>query len=99
MATGIVSVALRPTGDETPSLVFLRLGCLAWPAPAADFWARLVWRRRRWPADAGTPGSLTAAAATTVLGTRLSLLGRQTLAEEFLAMAVLLWPVLLTRWG
>ncbi|WP_436843051.1 tellurite resistance/C4-dicarboxylate transporter family protein [Streptomyces collinus] len=95
LATGIVSVALHLTGDETLSLVFLWLGCLAWLALAADFCARLVWRRQRWLADAGTPGSLTAVAATAVLGTRLSLLGRQTLAEEFLAVAVLLWPVLL----
>ncbi|WP_411041633.1 hypothetical protein [Streptomyces collinus] len=34
MATGIVSVALHLTGDETLSLVFLWLGCPAWLALA-----------------------------------------------------------------
>ncbi|MFJ9730205.1 tellurite resistance/C4-dicarboxylate transporter family protein [Streptomyces sp. NPDC101171] len=95
MASGIVSVALHLTGAETVSLVFLWLGCLAWAALAADFTVRLVKQRPRWMAEAKSPGALTAVAATTVLGIRLSLLGRQTLAEAALALAVLLWPVLL----
>ncbi|MFF7971708.1 tellurite resistance/C4-dicarboxylate transporter family protein [Streptomyces sp. NPDC007905] len=95
MATGIVSVALHLAGDETASLVFLWPACLAWVALAADFAVRLGWRRQRWLAEAESPGGLTAVAATAVLGTRFSALGRQTLAEALLALAVLLWPVLL----
>ncbi|MFJ9813906.1 tellurite resistance/C4-dicarboxylate transporter family protein [Streptomyces sp. NPDC101151] len=95
MATGIVSVGLHLTGAETVSLVFLWLACVAWLALAADFLVRLVTQRRRWVAEAKSPGALTAVAATAVLGTRFSALGRQTPAGALLALAVLLWPVLL----
>ncbi|GHE10722.1 hypothetical protein GCM10010339_67800 [Streptomyces alanosinicus] len=71
------------------------MACVAWAAPAADFVLRLVGRRRRRLAEAGSPGALTAVAATTVLGTRISALGRQPLAEALLALSALLWPVLL----
>ncbi|WP_145879611.1 MULTISPECIES: tellurite resistance/C4-dicarboxylate transporter family protein [unclassified Streptomyces] len=95
MATGINSVGLHLTGAETASWVFLWLACLAWVALAADFLVRLVAQPERWRAEAHSPGSLTAVAATAVLGTRFSALGRQTLAEAALALAVVLWPVLL----
>ncbi|MEU2555250.1 tellurite resistance/C4-dicarboxylate transporter family protein [Streptomyces sp. NPDC013313] len=103
MASGIVSVGLHLTGSEAVSQVLLWLGCLAWVALAADFAVRLATQRQRWLADAKSPGALTAVAATTVLGTRFSLLGRHTVAEAALALAVLLWPVLLVlvvrHWG
>ncbi|MFF4748588.1 tellurite resistance/C4-dicarboxylate transporter family protein [Streptomyces sp. NPDC002514] len=95
MATGIVSVALRLTGYEVLSLIALALGCVAWLALAADFVAGLLHDRERWLAEAKTPGALTAVAATTVLGTRFALLGWSTLAEALLALAAVLWPVLL----
>jgi tellurite resistance protein TehA-like permease len=95
MATGIVSVGLHLTGYETLSRIALVLGCAAWLGLAADFALRLLRERTRWFADAGTPGALTAVAATTVLGTRFSALGRQTLAEALLALSALLWPVLI----
>ncbi|MGW0768516.1 tellurite resistance/C4-dicarboxylate transporter family protein [Streptomyces sp. NPDC002676] len=102
MATGIVSVGLHLTGDEGLSQVFLGLTCVAWLGLGAEFVVRLAGQRRRWLAEAGSPGALTAVAATSVLGTRLSTLGRQTLAEALLALAALLWPVLLVlvvrRW-
>ncbi|MGX1476900.1 UNVERIFIED_CONTAM: tellurite resistance protein TehA-like permease [Streptomyces canus] len=95
MATGIVSVGLHLTGYEALSRIALVLGCAAWLGLAADFALRLLRERTRWFADAGTPGALTAVAATTVLGTRFSALGRQTLAEALLALSALLWPVLI----
>lgn len=95
MATGIVSVGLHLTGDETLSRVFLWPACVAWVALAADFLVRLLMQRQRWVAAAESPGALTAVAATAVLGTRFSALGRQTLAEVLLVVAVVLWPVLL----
>ena len=95
MATGIISVGLHLSGAETLSRVVLVLAALAWIALAADFAQRLAGDRRRWLADAATPGALTAVAATTVLGTRFSALGWQTLAEALLALSALLWPVLL----
>jgi hypothetical protein len=95
MATGIVSVGLGLTGHELLSLVILAVGCVAWLALAADFVVRLLGDRPRWMAEAGTPGALTAVAATTVLGTRFSALGWQPLAEALLALAVVLWPGLI----
>ncbi|MFJ2232735.1 tellurite resistance/C4-dicarboxylate transporter family protein [Streptomyces sp. NPDC087859] len=102
MATGIVSVALHLTRYETLSRITLTLAGVAWVALAADFAVRLLWDRARWVAEAETPGALTAVAATAVLGTRVSALGRQQLAEALLALAALLWPVLIalvvTHW-
>ncbi|MGW4909568.1 SLAC1 family transporter [Streptomyces sp. NPDC004270] len=102
MATGIVSVGLHLAGAETVSRVAPALACVAWAALAAEFAVRLLEDRRRWVAEAETPGALTAVAATTVLGTRFSALGRQTLAEALLALSAALWPPLLVlvvrRW-
>ncbi|EST31485.1 tellurite resistance/C4-dicarboxylate transporter family protein [Streptomyces roseochromogenus] len=95
MATGVLSVGLRLTGAEALSRVTLAMACVAWVALAADFVLRLFAERQRWVVEAGSPGALAAVAATTVLGTRISALGRQTLAEALLALAALLWPVLL----
>ncbi|MFJ4514057.1 tellurite resistance/C4-dicarboxylate transporter family protein [Streptomyces sp. NPDC088816] len=95
MATGIVSVALHLTGYELLSRLILAVACLAWLTLAADFVLRLLGDRARWIREAGTPGALTAVAATTVLGTRFSALGWQTLAEALLAPAFVLWPGLL----
>ncbi|MER5523925.1 tellurite resistance/C4-dicarboxylate transporter family protein [Streptomyces sp. NPDC002677] len=95
MATGIVSVGLHLAGAETVSRVALVLACVAWAALATDFVVRLLEDRRRWVAEAETPGALTAVAATTVLGTQFSALGGQTLAEALLALSAVLWPPLL----
>ncbi|MEU6607860.1 tellurite resistance/C4-dicarboxylate transporter family protein [Streptomyces shenzhenensis] len=95
MATGIVSLGLHLTGYEVLSLIALALGCVAWLALAVDFVTGMRRDPARWRAGARTPGALTAVAATTVLGTRVSVLGRHTLAAALLALAAALWPVLL----
>ncbi|MFE5819888.1 tellurite resistance/C4-dicarboxylate transporter family protein [Streptomyces sp. NPDC056479] len=95
MATGIISVALHQTGYETLSRIALALACAAWLALAGDFTARLLWDRPGWLKEAATPAALTAIAATTVLGTRFTALGWETLAEALMALAALLWPGLL----
>ncbi|MGW1216557.1 tellurite resistance/C4-dicarboxylate transporter family protein [Streptomyces sp. NPDC002499] len=95
MATGIVSVGWHLTGYEVLSRIALVVACVAWTALAADFVVRLLRDRARWWAEAATPAALTAVAATTVLGTRFVALGRRTLAEALLALAAVLWPVLL----
>ncbi|MER5931860.1 tellurite resistance/C4-dicarboxylate transporter family protein [Streptomyces sp. NPDC002054] len=95
MATGIISVGLHLIGHETLSLVALVLALAAWLGLAADFTVRLLRTPARWTAEADTPPALTAVAATTVLGTRLSLLGRQPLAVALLVLAAVLWLVLL----
>ncbi|AVV40920.1 hypothetical protein C6376_05195 [Streptomyces sp. P3] len=94
MATGIVSVGLHLAGHEALSRVWLAMAGIAWVALAADFVVRLVREPERWRAEAGTPGALTAVAATAVLGTQISARGRQPLAEALLALAAALWPVL-----
>lgn len=95
MATGIVSVGLDLAGHEALSLGTLAVGCVAWLALAAGFVVRLLGDRSRWPAEASTPGALTAVAATAVLGTRFSALGWQSLAGALLALAAVLWPGLM----
>ncbi|MEU5313125.1 tellurite resistance/C4-dicarboxylate transporter family protein [Streptomyces sp. NPDC021562] len=95
MATGIVSVGLQQVGAGTLSWIALVAAGAAWAGLAADFAVRLLTDRRRWLTEARRPSALTAVAATSVLGTRFSLLGRQPLAEALLALATLLWPPLL----
>ncbi|MEZ7004465.1 tellurite resistance/C4-dicarboxylate transporter family protein [Streptomyces sp. AD55] len=103
MATGIVSVGLHLVGHESLSLAALALACAAWLALAAGFVVLLARDRAKWVRRAGTPGALTAVAATTVVGTRFALLGATPVAAALLALAALLWPVLLVlvvrRWG
>ncbi|MFD4788059.1 hypothetical protein ACFWN1_13590 [Streptomyces sp. NPDC058459] len=103
MATAVVSIGLRLAGVEVVSRVFLVLACLAWLTLAATFAVRLAGQRGRWAQEARDPAALTAVAATAVLGTRTSLLGVQPLAGALLALAALLWPVLLSavlrHWG
>jgi tellurite resistance protein TehA-like permease len=99
MATGILSVGLELIGLPVASLVTLGLASVLWLVLVADFATRFLTDRPRWIADARTPPSLTAVAATAILGTRLSLLGWQTAAAVLLALggvalAALLLPVM-----
>ncbi|MCA1221073.1 hypothetical protein LCE31_22295, partial [Streptomyces sp. 8L] len=95
MATCILSVGLHLTGREVLSRAALALGGALWLLLAYDFAARLLGDRGRWRSEADTPPGLTAVAATTVLGTRLALLGWLTLAEALLALAAAVCPYLL----
>ncbi|MDR3082847.1 MAG: tellurite resistance/C4-dicarboxylate transporter family protein [Streptomyces sp.] len=103
MATGIVSIGLHLAGLEVLSRIVLALAGMAWLGLAAGFVLRLLRERDRWLAEARSPAALTAVAATTVLGTRMSQLGRQGLAEVLLALAVALWLGLIVpvvrNWG
>nr|WP_256070049.1 tellurite resistance/C4-dicarboxylate transporter family protein [Streptomyces sp. DvalAA-14] len=95
MATGIVSVGLQLIGYEVLSLIGLAVCWLWWVLLALAFTFRLLRERARWIAEARTPPALTAVAASTLLGTRLSVLGWQSTAAALLALAVLVWPGLL----
>ncbi len=95
MATGIISVGLHLTGFEVISVLMLAPAGVVWAFLAIDFVRRLVWNRTRWETEAETPAALTAVAATTVLGTRISLLGWYAPAFVLLALASVVWPVLL----
>ncbi|MCP3753493.1 hypothetical protein [Streptomyces sp. TBY4] len=103
MAAGIISAGLHLIGRDALSIAALALAAALWLVLAADFAARLLGDRRRFRAEADTPAALTAVAATTVLGTRLSLLGWQSVALGLLALAAALWPGLLVavlrHWG
>ena len=95
MAAGIISVGLHIVGREVLSLAALALAAALWLVLGADFTARLTGDRRRFRAEAYTPAALTAVAATTVLGTRLSMLGWRNTATALLALSAALWPGLL----
>nr|WP_272922579.1 tellurite resistance/C4-dicarboxylate transporter family protein [Streptomyces sp. SID5785] len=103
MATGIVSVGLHLLGVDVLSAVFLVLDVALWVLLGLVFCGRLLRDRSRWEHDADTPAALTAVAATSVLGTRLTLEGWLTAGEVLLGAAVLLWPVLFVfvvrHWG
>ncbi|MEV2226502.1 tellurite resistance/C4-dicarboxylate transporter family protein [Nocardia vinacea] len=95
MATGIVSVGLHLTGFEVVSWLIFALAAGIWLLLAIDFGTRLLWHRSQWEAEADTPPALTGVAATTVLGTRLSLSGWQIAACALLVLAAAIWPGLL----
>ncbi|MEU7062163.1 tellurite resistance/C4-dicarboxylate transporter family protein [Streptomyces sp. NPDC046161] len=95
MASGIISVGLRLTGNDLLSLAALAVAAALWLVLAAGFATRLAADRGRFGAEADTPPALTAVAATTVLGARLSQLGWQGAAAALLALAAALWPGLL----
>ncbi|AWZ08096.1 MULTISPECIES: tellurite resistance/C4-dicarboxylate transporter family protein [unclassified Streptomyces] len=103
MASGIISVGLHLIGRGTLSLAALAVCAVLWCLLAADFAARLLGDRRRFRSEADTPAALTAVAATTVLGARLSLLGWHEVAAALLVLAAALWPGLLfavlKHWG
>ncbi|WP_328787140.1 tellurite resistance/C4-dicarboxylate transporter family protein [Streptomyces sp. NBC_00273] len=95
MATGIISVGLHLTGHDAASLAALVVAGALWLVLAADFTSRLLGDRGRFRAEADTPAALTAVAATTVIGARLSQQGWQTAAAVLLVVAAVLWPGLL----
>lgn len=95
MATGILSIGLHMSGHEVLSVVALCLAGALWVLLAGNFAVLAVRDLGRWEAQADTPPALTAVAATTVLGVRLSLLGWTTAATVLLVIAAAVWPVLL----
>ncbi|MFD4183866.1 tellurite resistance/C4-dicarboxylate transporter family protein [Rhodococcus sp. NPDC058514] len=95
MASGIVSVALHLAGIEWFSIFWLVIGVVIWTMLVGIFFARLIGDRARWVGEADTPAALTAVAATTVLGTRVALLGGDTIAVVALGVAVIVWVVLM----
>ncbi|MFC9895600.1 tellurite resistance/C4-dicarboxylate transporter family protein [Nocardia sp. NPDC127579] len=95
MATGIISVGLHLVRWEVASWVSAAIAGTVWVLLAADFMDRLLWHRARWEAEAVTAPALTGVAATTVLGTRLSLAEWQWPAAALLLIGLTVWPILL----
>ncbi len=87
MATGIVSVAMRAVGAETLSLLLLVITASAWVLLSGVFLGRLCFDRGRWRREAAQPAALTAVAATSVLGARLTLAGWTWLGWAMLVIA------------
>lgn len=95
MATGIVSVGLHLTGFEFLSWLIFALAAVVWLLLTIDFGTRLLWHRAQWEAEADTPPALTGVAATTMLGTRLSLSSWHIAACVLMVLAAAVWPGLL----
>ncbi|MFG1811332.1 tellurite resistance/C4-dicarboxylate transporter family protein [Streptomyces sp. NPDC049040] len=95
MATGIISVGMRRLGHPVLSGITLVLAAVVWAVLAAAFAVRLGLDRAGWQMVAASPPGLTAIAASCVLGTRLSLLGWQTVAGILLALSAVVCPWLL----
>lgn len=92
MATGIIAVGLHADGYRVASSVALAVTGALWLPLAASFLTDLVHGGHRWARPGEAPAALTAVAATTVLGTRVSLLGWQALAAVLLTLAAAAWP-------
>jgi hypothetical protein len=95
MASGVVSIGLSLDGQETLSRVTLVVAAGIWVTLAILLPLRAVLDPAGVRADARTPGALTGAAATAVLGTRLVLLGWAWAGVAALVIAVVVWVVLL----
>jgi Voltage-dependent anion channel len=96
MATGIVSVVLHWRGQETLSSALLAVAAALWAALAIVFAWRLLAGGGRWRMEASGSASLTAVAASAVLGSRLTLLGWSWAGWALLAVATILCVPLLT---
>jgi hypothetical protein len=91
MGTGIVSVALTLDGHETLSRIWLVIAAGAWLGLAVLVPARALRDRQRFRDDRRLPAALTAVAGTSVLGTRLTLLGWSWAGAALLVIAFVLW--------
>ena len=95
MGTAIVSIALSLDGQETLSLVTLAIAAVIWVTLAMMLPLRAARDPARFRSDARTPAALTAAVATAVLGTRLTLLGWAWAGVAMLVIAFVVWLALI----
>ena len=95
MGTGIVSMALSLDGDETLSRILLAIAGVTWLMLAAVVVVRGWCVRARFRAELRTPAAFTSVAGTAVLGTRLAMLGWEWAGIAALAIAVIVWALLL----
>jgi tellurite resistance protein TehA-like permease len=98
MATGIVSIAIQADGQETLSRVLLVIATLSWGLLGGLFLVRLRRDRDRWRGEAARPAALTGVAGTAVVGARLTGLGWSWAGWLLLAIATVLYVVLLSEW-
>ncbi|SDD29595.1 Tellurite resistance protein TehA [Geodermatophilus telluris] len=97
MSTGILSTATESAGLTVLSWLLLALAVAGGLVLGTHLVVRWATDRAGWLADAATPASLTGVAATTVIGGRVTAAGWTGPAWLLLAVAALLWVVLLPR--
>jgi hypothetical protein len=95
MGTAIVSIALTLDHHETLSRILLVIAAVMWVALAVMVPLRARRDRERFLADMRTAPALTAVAGTNVLGTRLVLLGWTWAGIAALAIALVIWTLLI----
>lgn len=102
MGTGIVSIALLLDGQKLLSTVLAVVAAAIWLALAWLLPARAITAPERFSEDLGQPAALTSIAGTSVLGTRLTLLGWYRFGALLLVVALLVWlglvPLVLRNW-
>lgn len=95
MSTAIISIGMHLSGFEVLSKILLGVAGAVWVVLACAFALRVLLDRTKWRDDADTPPALTAVAATSVLSTRIAVLGWHEVAGVLLVLAVVVWPFLL----
>lgn len=95
MGTAIVSIGLSLDHRETLSRILLIIDATTWLALGLVLAGRAATHRERAYREARSPAALTGVAGTAVLGIRLVLLGWSRAGIAMLAIATLLWLVLL----
>ena len=98
MATGIVSIAIQADGQEALSRGLLVIATLAWGLLGGLFLVRLRHDPGRWRGEAARPAALTGVAGTTVVGAGLTEFGWLWAGWVLLAIAAILYLVLLSEW-
>ena len=96
MGTGIVSIDLSLDHHQTFSRILLVIAAAAWIALGLLLAGRALHDRERVHREARSPAALTGVAGTSVLGTRLALLGWNWARIALLAIAFVFWLTLLT---
>jgi hypothetical protein len=94
MGTGIISIDLANAGHETLSRILLAIAATIWVGLGLLLGGRVLFDRARARREAASPAALTGVAGTAVLGSRLTLLGWQTIGVALLVVAFCLWLVL-----
>ena len=95
MGSGVVSLALSADRQVVLSAILLWFAAAAWLLLAIVLGAPLVDQRGRFALEARSPASLTAAAGTAVLGTRLVVQDYRVVAAALLAVAGIAWGLFL----
>ena len=96
MGSGVVSIDLAADRQAVLSAILLWFAAAAWLLLVIVLGVPLVYQRDRFAREARSPASLTAAAGTAVLGTRLVMQDYRVAAAALLAVAAIAWALFLT---